>query len=171
MTNFGEDIEKMRNVYTFGESVIQAATMKILKKKKKKKKKELPLLAIYLKDLKTLIQKDICTSISIVTLFIFTVTWMQLDIITLIEVSKKEEDKHHMIPLMWNLKYDTNEPIYKMKSRLTESSPVVAKAKGDYGLHRQKNKVLLYRTGNYIQNPIGKHSRKYFFKECVYMYN
>ena len=37
MTNFGEDIEKMRNVYTFGESVIQAATMKILKKKKKKK--------------------------------------------------------------------------------------------------------------------------------------
>ena len=33
------------------------------------------------------------------------------------EVSQKEKDKHHMISLnMWNLKYDTNELIYKTET-------------------------------------------------------
>ena len=30
----------------------------------------------------------------------FAATWMQLEIITLSEVSQKENDKHHMISLM-----------------------------------------------------------------------
>ena len=39
---------------------------------------------------------------------------MQLEIIIPSEVSQKEKDKYHMIiTYMWNLKYDTNEPIYE----------------------------------------------------------
>ena len=30
--------------------------------------------------------------------------------------SKSEKDKHHIISLMWNLKYDTNELIYKTET-------------------------------------------------------
>ena len=47
----------------------------------------------------------------------FAATWMQLEIIILSEVSQKEKDRYHMISLiMWNLKYDTNEPIYKTET-------------------------------------------------------
>ena len=35
--------------------------------------------------------------------------WMDLEIITLSEVSQKEKDKYHMIPRRSNLKYDTPE--------------------------------------------------------------
>ena len=43
-------------------------------------------------------------------------TWMQLESLTLSEVSPKEKDKHHMITYMWNLKWGTNEPIYKTET-------------------------------------------------------
>ena len=47
----------------------------------------------------------------------FAATWMQLDTITPSEVpsgvSQKEEDKYYDITSMWDLKYVTNEPIYK----------------------------------------------------------
>ena len=39
----------------------------------------------------------------------FAATWIQLEIITLSEVSQKE--KYHSISYMWNLKYGTNEPV------------------------------------------------------------
>ena len=39
--------------------------------------------------------------------------WMQLEIFILNDVSQKEKDKYHMISHMWNLKYSTNELIYK----------------------------------------------------------
>ena len=42
-------------------------------------------------------------------------TWMQLESIILSEVSQKEKDKYH-ITYMWNLKYDTNEPIYETET-------------------------------------------------------
>ena len=78
MTNVREDMEKMRNLYTVGGSVIEAATMKnIWKTLKKKKKKKLPPLAIYLKNLKAPIQKDICTSMSIAKLFTIDKRWRQ----------------------------------------------------------------------------------------------
>ena len=32
------------------------------------------------------------------------------------------------------------------------------------------NKVLLYSTGNYIQNPVINHNGKEYEKECVYIY-
>ena len=38
---------------------------------------------------------------------------MYLEIIILHEVSQKEKDKYYVISCMWNLKYETNEFIYK----------------------------------------------------------
>ena len=46
----------------------------------------------------------------------FVATWMQLDILTLSEVSQREKDKYHMISHIWNLKYGTNEPIYRKET-------------------------------------------------------
>ena len=41
----------------------------------------------------------------------FSLTWMDLGIIMLSKISQKEKDKY-----MWNLKYDTNEPIYETET-------------------------------------------------------
>ena len=43
----------------------------------------------------------------------FAAIWMDLEIIILSEVSQIETDKYHMISLIWNLQYDTNELTYK----------------------------------------------------------
>ena len=44
----------------------------------------------------------------------FVATWIQLENIIQREVSQKEKHKCHIISLiLWNLKYDTNEPIYE----------------------------------------------------------
>ena len=43
----------------------------------------------------------------------FAVTWMQLEIIIVSEVSQKEKDTCDDILYMWNLKYGTIEPIYE----------------------------------------------------------
>ena len=48
----------------------------------------------------------------------FAVTWMDLEMIILSEVSQKEKDKYHMISHMWNVKYDSNELIYKTETDL-----------------------------------------------------
>ena len=37
------------------------------------------------------------------------------------EVSQKEKDKHHVITYIWNLKHDTNDFIYELKSMLIPS--------------------------------------------------
>ena len=85
---------------------------------------------------------------------------------------------------MWNLKYDTNELIYKIETESqTENRHVIAKAGGrggmdlEFGISRCKllyiewinNKVLLCSTGNYIQYPVINHN----VKECekrIYIY-
>ena len=47
----------------------------------------------------------------------FAATWMDIEIIILNEVSQKEKDKYHNdIIYVWNLKYDTNELIYKTET-------------------------------------------------------
>ena len=46
----------------------------------------------------------------------FTATWMQLEIFILSEISQKKKDKYHLLTLMWNLKYGTNESIYRTKT-------------------------------------------------------
>ena len=43
----------------------------------------------------------------------FAATWMDLEMIIPYEV---REDKYHTISLMWTLKYDTNELIYKTET-------------------------------------------------------
>ena len=45
----------------------------------------------------------------------FAATWMQLEIITLNEVSQTKTNMYD-ITYMWNLKYGTNEPICKTRS-------------------------------------------------------
>ena len=44
----------------------------------------------------------------------FAATWMDLEIITLSEVSQRQIP--YDITYMWNLKYDTNELIYKIET-------------------------------------------------------
>ena len=41
---------------------------------------------------------------------------MQLQIIILNEVSQREQYKYHDNTYMWNMKYDINEPIYKVET-------------------------------------------------------
>ena len=46
----------------------------------------------------------------------FVETWMDLEITLLSEVSQTEKDIYHIISHMWNLKYNTNELIYKTET-------------------------------------------------------
>ena len=46
----------------------------------------------------------------------FAATWMQLEILIFNEVSQKEKDKSYDITYMWNLKYGTDEPIYRIET-------------------------------------------------------
>ena len=86
---------------------------------------------------------------------------------------------------MWNLKYDTNEPMKQKRITDTENRAVVAKGEGaggqmewKVGVSRCKflytewiNKVLLYSPGNYIQYSVINHHGKEYEKECIYMHN
>ena len=87
---------------------------------------------------------------------------------------------------MWNLKHDTNEPIYKRERFMDiENRFVVAKGEGvgggrvwEVGVSRCKllylewinNKVLLYNTENYSQYPMINHNGKDYKKKNVYIY-
>ena len=46
----------------------------------------------------------------------FAATCMQLEIITLSEMSEKERQILYDITYIWNLKYGRNEPIYKTET-------------------------------------------------------
>ena len=46
----------------------------------------------------------------------FAATWMDLEIIILSEVSQKKRKIPYDITYTWNLKYDTNEHIYKTET-------------------------------------------------------
>ena len=86
---------------------------------------------------------------------------------------------------MWNLKYDTNELIYKTQTyRHRKQTYGYQRGKGGrvkLGVWDQqiqatvykidKQQVLLYSTGNYIQYPLINHSGKEYEKEYIYMYN
>ena len=86
---------------------------------------------------------------------------------------------------MWNPKYDTKEPIYKIRTDLkTQRTDWQLPRKpgvewiGEAGvtqtvIYEWINKVLLYSTGNYVQHPVINHNgKKYKYKkECTYMYN
>ena len=85
------------------------------------------------------------------------------------------------ITYMQNLKYDTNEPIYKTEtdSETWKSRLVVAEGEewtGSLRVSRCKllhlewinSKVLLHSTGNYIQCPVINHTRKEYEKRMYY---
>ena len=86
---------------------------------------------------------------------------------------------------MWNLKYDTNEPIHEtnritdIEYRLVVATGEVAGGEREWGavVGRCKllhivwiNKVLMYSTGNYSQYNVINHNGKDYFKKNVYMY-
>ena len=107
-------------------------------------------------------------------------SWIQLEIIILSEVRKKD-DTHHMIPTyIWNLKYDTNEPTYETESETErgESGGYLGGGLRDWvewevGVRCEllytewvNNKVpLRYSTENYIQYPMLHHKGKEYFKK------
>ena len=64
--------------------------------------------------------------------------WPDLEVIIVREVSQKEEDKHHVITYMWNLKYDTNDLIYKTEKRLIDAENKLTFTKGERGYGRDK---------------------------------
>ena len=80
---------------------------------------------------------------------------------------------------MWNLKYDTNEPIYKTEtdSQAQRTDLWLPRGGGggkdwEFGVGRCKllhlewinNKVPMYSTGNYIQYPVISHNGKEYEK-------
>ena len=103
-------------------------------------------------------------------------TWLDLEIITLNGVSQKE------IIYMWNLKYNTNEHIYK-RNRLTDTEKRlgIVRFRGamewEFGVSRCKLlciewikiKVLLYSTESYIQCLVIKHNGQYM-KNIIYIH-
>ena len=88
---------------------------------------------------------------------------------------------------MRNLKYDTNELIYKTETGLrTLRTDLWLPKGGGGGMEREpgisrceplciewiSNKVLLHSTGNYIQYPVTKHNgKKIYMKNKVYIRN
>ena len=109
----------------------------------------------------------------------FVAMWMDLEINILSEVSQRGKDRYHMISLIRerNLKYDTNEHIYKPEtdSQTQKTDLWLPRGKwgwrsmgSEFGTSRCKllyiewinNKVLLYSTGNYIQYPVINHNGK-----------
>ena len=61
----------------------------------------------------------------------FVATWIDLEIITLSEVRKRQVP--YDITFMWNLKYGTNEQIYKTETHL-ENSLMVEGCGGGLGV-------------------------------------
>ena len=59
-------------------------------------------------------------------IMLLAATWMNLEIIRLSEICQRERQIPYDITYMWNIKYDTNEPIYETESD-TENRLVVAK--------------------------------------------
>ena len=104
----------------------------------------------------------------------------------LIKKALPERQIPYDISYMWNLKYDTNEPIYETgtDSQTQRTGLWLPSGRGDeggmdweFGVSRCKlvyvewmnNKVLLYSTGNYIQYPVINHNGKEYKKEYVHV--
>ena len=60
----------------------------------------------------------------------FSATWMDLENIMLSEISVTEKNKYCLTSHIWNLKYNTNESIYKT-NRLTDIENKLTIAKGE----------------------------------------
>ena len=118
----------------------------------------------------------------------FAVTWLDLEIIILNEISQTEKYKYHMISLICEIqKNDTNELIYKAEidSQIQKTNSQLPKGREvgmnqEFGINRYTllyvkqitNMDLLYSTENTTQYFIitykGKNLKK---NRYVYMYN
>ena len=63
----------------------------------------------------------------------FAATWMDLEIIILSKVSQKEKDILYDTTYMWNLKYDTNELIYKTETDSQRTDLWLLRGRGSGG--------------------------------------
>ena len=105
----------------------------------------------------------------------FAATWLEPEIIILSK-SERERQIPYDITYMWNLKYDTYEPIYETETDsqiqrtdlwVPRGREVGKRQSGNSGLTDAllyvewiNNKVLLYSTENYIQYPEINHNGK-----------
>ena len=100
-----------------------------------------------------------------------------------VKLSQKERQISHDITYTQNLKYDTNELRCKTEKTHRHRKQTYG-YKGERGLGRDKlevwdeqttiyktdkEQVLLYSTGNYIQYPIINHNGKESKKEYIYI--
>ena len=104
-------------------------------------------------------------------IMLFAAMWVNLGFIMLSEVSETEEQYHH-VTYGQNIKYDTNEPIYKIEPQLQRQKTnlrlpewKVGETNQKFGVSRyyyiykiDKQQILLDSTGNYIQNPVRNHN-------------
>ena len=117
----------------------------------------------------------------------FAATQVDLEIIILSEVSQRERQTPYDITYMWNLKYDTNELIYKTEteSQTQKTNLWLPKEKGvggginqEFGISRYKllyikqinNNVLLYSTRNSTQYSVMTYMGKESKTEWLYVY-
>lgn len=112
--------------------------------------------------------------------------WLDLDMITLSEVSQTEKVRYYMISLICGIENGTQKETMKQTHRHGEQACSCQGELGigslglvdvnygnlaldwEFGVSRCKllyiewidNKVLLFRTGNYMQYPVINHNRK-----------
>ena len=119
----------------------------------------------------------------------FSATWMQLEIITLSEVSQKEKDKYCILSLVCGIQNMT-EMNLSMEQKQESGAQITdggcqegggweKVGVGGWGWQMQtakctidwrNNKVLPYCTGNNIQYPVVSHHGKEYEKECKKMF-
>ena len=63
----------------------------------------------------------------------FAAKWMDLEIIILSKISQTEKYKYHDIWYTWNIRNDTNEPIYKMETESQTQKTILWLSKGRGG--------------------------------------
>ena len=88
---------------------------------------------------------------------------MQLEMIILSEVSQKGRDKYHMLSgLLWNLKYDTNEPIHKTEKDSQTENRLVDVMGAELG-ERKSRRLELAGVNYYIED--GQTTRSYYIAQ------
>ena len=114
-------------------------------------------------------------------------TWMDLEIIMRSEVSQKEKDKYHKIPLICGTLNMTQMNLCMKQKQSHRHREQICVAKGkeiegsvewEAGVYRYKlldiewinDKVLLCSIGNYIQYPVISHNDKEYAYIHIYTY-
>ena len=99
----------------------------------------------------------------------FTATWRDMDMIILSEVRQRNTN---IISLICRILQNWYKWIYlQNRNRLTdlENRLIVTKGERGVGINKKQidDKILLYSTWNYIQNPVINHKEKNIKKEYI----